>query len=317
MNLAYGLKKGAEEFPLMVVVSASYVCNARCPVCPFTQSSLRSSFKDTPFIAPETFKKVADQCGEYGAWIRITGGGEPLLHPQMLELIDYANKVGAKVGLITNGSLLDSHTAFNLLTSGIDAIDISADAADPETYSKVRVGLNFHKLLYNVKYLVELRDRKRLKTKIVVSIVDQKSLEGKLDAAIKFWKDIVDNVQVRKYLTWGVGDANQSGNAAPLNQDQAPCPLPFERIVVDSRGKLVLCSYDISGKTDFGNVNQISIKEAWRGEKLAGLRKRILESRLDAEDLCSKCADWKYRSWDYNYWKVLKDANKDGGRNVG
>lgn len=307
----YGLKKGAEEFPLMVVVSASYACNARCPVCPFTQSGLRSSFKDAPFIAPETFKKVADQCGEYGAWIRITGGGEPLLHPQMLELIEYAKGVGAKVGLITNGSLLNSYAIHKLLAADIDAIDISADASDEETYSKVRVGLDFNNLLHNVKMLVFTRGINcKTKTKIVVSIVDQKAIEGKLDSAIKFWKKIVDNVQVRKYLTWGVGDATQSGNTAPLNKDQAPCPLLFERIVVDSRGKLVLCSYDIAGKTDFGNVNQISIKEAWRGEKLEGLRKRMLEGKLESGDLCSSCADWKYRSWDYNYWKVLKDAGK-------
>ena len=50
----------------------------------------------------DTFKIIANQCGGYGAWIRMSGGGEPMLHPQAVELIEYAKEVRAKVGLITN-----------------------------------------------------------------------------------------------------------------------------------------------------------------------------------------------------------------------
>jgi radical SAM protein with 4Fe4S-binding SPASM domain len=315
----FGIKKGAEEFPFMVVVAVSYVCNAKCPNCPYTQSSIRQSYKDMPFIAPETFKKIADECGPYKAYVRISGGGEPLLHPQMVELIEYAKKVGARVGLITNGSLLVPDTVDKLLTANTDAIEISADAADKETYAKVRAGLNFDKLLRNVRYLVKKRNELKSDTKIIASVINQKLVADKLESVVAFWKKIVDEVQVRKYLTWGIGDPNQSADPTPYMPDlpkRVPCPFPFERLNIDSRGKIEFCGYDIAGETNFGNVNETSIKSIWQGEKFNQWRELLLQGRYEEIDICRKCPDWRYRSWNYNYWNVLKKAEKKKARDL-
>jgi len=309
----FGIKKGAEKFPFMVVVGVTYVCNARCPNCPYTQSSIRQSYKDTPFIAPETFKKIADECGQYNAYVRISGGGEPLLHPQMVELIEYAKKVGARVGLITNGSLLTPDRVNRLLTANTDAIEISADAADKETYSRVRTGLNFDKLLHNARYLVKRRNELKSDTKIVASVINQKTVADKLESIIAFWREIVDNVQVRKYLTWGIGNPDESADPTPYIPDlpiRVPCPFPFERLNIDSRGKVEFCGYDIAGETDFGNVNETSIKSIWQGKKFNQWRELLLQGKYEEIDICRKCPDWRYRSWNYNYWHVLKKAER-------
>jgi radical SAM protein with 4Fe4S-binding SPASM domain len=306
----YGLKKGSEDFPLMVVVAVSYVCNAKCPNCPYTQSAIRQNYKDTPLIAPATFKKIADECGQFSAYLRITGGGEPLLHPQMVELIEYAKKVGARIGLITNGSLLTPATVDRLLAANTDAIEISADAADKETYATVRAGLNFEKLLKNVHYLVKKRNELKSETKIVVSVINQKAVADKLDSTVAFWKAIVDNVQVRKDLTWGIGNPEQSADPTPYISDRVPCPFPFERLNVDSRGKIEFCGYDIAGETDFGNVNDVSIKSIWQGKKYKQWREILLQGKYEDIGICRKCPDWRYRSWNYNYWNVLKNAEK-------
>ena len=309
----FGIKKGAEEFPFMVVVSVTYVCNARCPNCPYTQSSIRQSYKDTPFVAPETFKKIANDCGQYNAYVRISGGGEPLLHPQMIELIEYAKKVGTRIGLITNGSLLTPDRVDRLLVANTDVIEISADAADMETYSRIRVGLNFDKLVNNVRYLMNKRNELKSSTRVVASIINQKAVADKLDSIVAFWREIVDNVQVRKYLTWGIGNPEESGDPTPYIPDlpvRVPCPFPFERLNIDSRGKVEFCGYDIAGETDFGNVNEVSIKSIWQGEKFNQWRELLLQGRYEEIDICRKCPDWRYRSWNYNYWNVLKKAER-------
>ena len=56
-------------------------------------------------------QKIADESGQYGAYLRISGGGEPMLHPNAVELLTYAKQVGCKVGLITNGSCLNEKNA--------------------------------------------------------------------------------------------------------------------------------------------------------------------------------------------------------------
>jgi len=296
------------DFPLMVVLSVTYSCNSRCPSCPYVNSGIRKSYKDALFMPTNLFEKIAKECGEHKVVIRLTGGGEPLLHPHMIEMIEFAKAQGAKIGLITNGSLLTPQTVDRLLACGTDAIEISADAADKETYEKIRVGLDFDRLLLNVRYLMDRRNETKSQTKVIVSLVNQKAMDGKLEQAIDFWRKLVDNVQVRKYLTWGINDAQNSADSEPLMKDREPCPFPFERIVFDSRGKAIFCSYDIAGETNFGNVNDQSIQSIWKGKKLTEWRNLLLEGIYEEVDICKKCPDWRFRSWNYNYWQIMKDA---------
>ena len=100
----YGLRPEAAEFPMMLVLSFVYPCNAECPHCPYTNSNIRDTYKDAPYMSEEIFKKIADELGPHGAYLRISGGGEPMLHPKAVELLTYAKQVGCKIGLITNGS---------------------------------------------------------------------------------------------------------------------------------------------------------------------------------------------------------------------
>lgn len=154
----YGIRPQAKEFPMMCVLSFVYICNAKCPNCPYTNSQIRTDYKDRPFMDENTFRIIADQCGENGAWVRISGGGEPMLHPKAVELMEYSKKVGAKVGLITNGSLFTEESSTRLLEAQIDMIEFSVDAGDSKTYSRVRKGLKWDVLLRNVKRMMELRD---------------------------------------------------------------------------------------------------------------------------------------------------------------
>ena len=312
----FSVKAGAEEFPLMVVLGVSYVCNSKCPACPYTQSTIRKSYKDTPFMGECTFKRIADECGKYNSFMRLSGGGEPLLHPLILYLIEYAKFAGAKVGLITNGSKLTTSVADRLLAISIDVIEVSADAANLSTYQRVRPGLDFELLVKNTLYLVGERNRLQSPTKIVASIVNQKALDGKLDSTITFWKGIVDEVQVRKYLTWGIGDSKQSGDSTPYLKERVPCPFPFERLNIDTRGDVTFCGFDIASETNFGNVNETTIKDIWVGSKFSSWRRLLLEGRYEEIDICKKCPDWRYRSWNYNYWSLLSKAERKRAEEV-
>ncbi|MBZ0156977.1 MAG: radical SAM protein [Alphaproteobacteria bacterium] len=306
----YGIRPEAQEFPMMCVISFVYVCNAQCPNCPYTNSAIRSDYKDRPLMNEDTFRLIADQCGEYGAWVRISGGGEPMLHPKAVELVEYAKKAGAKIGLITNGSRFTGESSRRLLEAQVDMIEFSVDAADPETYDKVRKGLDWDTLLTNVKRMVELRNRMQSATKIIASGVNQTGVD--IDAVAKFWEPLVDNFQKRKYLTWGINDPSKSADPDPYlpPEQMIPCPFLFERLNIDSRGKVMVCGFDIAAVTDMGNIHEKSIKEIWHGEGFEFYRQKHLSQRGSELELCKNCPDWKYRSWKHNYWKIVKNAEE-------
>lgn len=304
----YGIRKEALQFPMMCVISFIYTCNALCPNCPYTNSEIRAEYKDRPLMNDDTFKIIADQCGEYGAWVRISGGGEPMLHPHAVELMEYAKHKGAKIGLITNGSRFTEESSRRLLTAGVDMIEFSVDASDPETYHRVRAGLQWETLVANVKRMVALRNELGSSTKIIASGINQEGVD--IDAVAAFWEPIVDNFQKRKYLTWGINDPEKSADDTPYlpPEERVPCPFIFERLNIDSRGKIVVCGFDIAAVTNMGNVHERSIKDIWHGAEFEYYRQKHLNYAGDEIEMCHNCPDWKYRSWKHNYWKIVDVA---------
>ena len=297
---------------MMLVLSFVYPCNAECPHCPYTNSNIRDTYKDVPFMSEEIFKKIADKSGPHGAYLRISGGGEPMLHQKAVELLTYAKEAGCKIGLITNGSAFTETNTRALLEANLDMIEFSVDACDPETYAIVRKGLKWQRLLDNARRMLDMRNRLGSRSKIVASGVNQTGVD--IDAVEQFWRDEigVDNFIKRKFLTWGVNthlDDSRSADPTPyLDTDEVPCPFIFERLNIDSRGNVMVCGYDIAANTSMGMVGSQSIAEIWHGEGFRHYRDKHLAHRGNDISMCRTCPDWKYRSWQHNYWKVVKEA---------
>jgi MoaA/NifB/PqqE/SkfB family radical SAM enzyme len=315
------------EFPDMVVVSVAYPCNAHCPNCPYTpgNSELRLKYGDAPYIPPELFEKIADECGEagrrgwlpggVGSMIRITGGGEPMLHPAgMTNLIEYAKRAGARVYLNSNGSMFRGDDLDRLLACNVDNVEISVDAGDEATYAVVRKGLDWKVLLENLRYLIDRRNRIGSRTTIEVSVINQQLVAGRIAQIERFWYDFgVDNVIVRKFLTWGSNtnlDPDESADPIAYLDREAglPCPYPFHRLNIDTRGKVEVCGFDIMGRTNMGNVREQSIRAIWKGAMFTWWREKHRRGEGGDIPLCAECPDWKYRSWEHNYRKALRDA---------
>ena len=318
---SYGLRPEASEFPMMLVLSFVYPCNALCPHCPYTNSNIRKEYRDAPYMPAPLFKKIADETGRYGAYLRISGGGEPMLHPQGAELLVYAKRVGCKIGLITNGSKFTEENSRAFVAAGVDMIEFSVDACDETTYGVVRKGLDWQILVDNVERMLAIRNEMRSTTKIVASCVNQEGVD--VDAVEKFWVEGmgIDYLIKRKFLTWGLNtsldDSRSADPAAYLNTDEIPCPFIFERLNIDSRGNVMVCGYDISAHTSMGNVTTESIRDIWHGPGFRFYREKHLAGRGKEIGLCAGCPDWQYRSWQHNYWKVVDNAEGARAKKVG
>ena len=169
--------------------------------------------------------------------------------------------------------------------------------------------------------ITSLRNGSRSTSKIVASAVVQSGVD--IDAVEKYWVEGIgiDYLIKRKFLTWGVNttlDASRSSDpAAYLNTDEVPCPFIFERLNIDSRGNVMVCGYDISANTSMGNVNTATIRDIWHGEGFRFYRDKHLSGRGKDIAMCAGCPDWKYRSWNHNYWKVVAGAEQARERKLG
>jgi pyruvate-formate lyase-activating enzyme len=310
----YTLTAETRHFPKMVVMNTAYPCNAECPHCPYTptNSAIRTEprARQFPFIPWDIFQRIADETGSHKAILRFSGAGEPLLHPRCVDMVEYAKAAGCQVGLITNGSRMSAATAGRLLDAGTEMIEFSVDAADPATYDVVRKGLSFDQTLANIRRTVAMRDERRAETRLIVSVVDQQLVHHQIPEIVAFWDPIVDAVQVRKFLTWDINDLARSGDITPYLDPEAACPFPFDRLLIDSNGEMRFCVYDIKARTTWGHVGTQTISSVWTGPDFDSLRTFHNERQLHRMEICEKCLDRQFRSWNYNYFHLRERAEQ-------
>ncbi|NIO11252.1 MAG: radical SAM protein, partial [Deltaproteobacteria bacterium] len=79
------------------------------------------------------------------------GFGEPLAHPDIVDMVAHAKAAGAPVELITNGTLLTQDMSRSLIEAGLDMLWVSLDGATPESYTDVRLGAALPEVLANLR----------------------------------------------------------------------------------------------------------------------------------------------------------------------
>ncbi|GFN23579.1 MAG: putative heme d1 biosynthesis radical SAM protein NirJ2 [Thermoanaerobacteraceae bacterium] len=108
-------------------------CNLYCDHC-YRDAGARAAEE----LNTDEAKELIDGAVRAGFRIFIFSGGEPLLRPDLLELVTYATSQGLRVVLGTNGTLLTPDLARELRRAGARAVGISLDSCKPEKHDKLR-----------------------------------------------------------------------------------------------------------------------------------------------------------------------------------
>ncbi len=137
-----------------VYIEPTNLCNLDCRTC------MRNVW-DEPLgiLSGETFSNIIEGLKQFSSTpsIFFGGFGEPLMHQQIVEMVQAAKTAGAEVELISNGILLDQAMAGRLVEAGLDRIWVSIDGATPESYDDVRLGAALPEVIENLTYLQKLR----------------------------------------------------------------------------------------------------------------------------------------------------------------
>jgi radical SAM protein with 4Fe4S-binding SPASM domain len=154
LKLAYSptASKSEKHVPLVVSWNLTRKCNLKCPHCYInaTTQELKNE------LTTEESKNLIDQICEVSRPLLILSGGEPLLRPDVYELVRYGASKGLKMGLGSNGSLIDAIAAKRLKDAGIETVSISLDSHIPEQHDEFRgVGGSWEKSVGAIKALQE------------------------------------------------------------------------------------------------------------------------------------------------------------------
>lgn len=277
------------DFPELVVVESTSICNFRCPHCPSPNLQRNSGFIDL-----QLFKKIVDEIAaarpETQLWFAFMG--EATLWKSLFPLINYAKGKGLKdTRLNTNGSKLDAKMITAIHQSGLDKIIISIDGHSPETFNQIRVGGDYVQVKENALRLLETAQREQwTNPEIWVQMIIMDRNEHEEEAFKKFWIEKGAIVKVRPRMKWG--DATEAPNLDRIQIDRDfPCPWLMRQMVITKDGEFAMCGADYEGKHAAGNVKNMTLKEAWNGE--LRLRREQHMKNDFSFPLCVNCSDWK------------------------
>ncbi|MCF6245826.1 MAG: heme b synthase [Desulfobacula sp.] len=126
-------KPGADIIRL-VAWETTRRCNLKCKHC-------RAVAEDHPYeneLDTKASFKLLEQISEVGNPIIILTGGEPLLRDDIFDIAAYGTKLGLRMVMAPNGTLITPETAKKMKDSGIKRISISLDGSTPNTHDAFR-----------------------------------------------------------------------------------------------------------------------------------------------------------------------------------
>jgi AdoMet-dependent heme synthase len=127
--------KTTEKFvPLVMSWNVTRECNMKCSHCYINATEKKLDNE----LSTQEGKDLMDQICQVSKPLLILSGGEPLLRPDIYKLIQYGASKGLKMGLGSNGSLIDDDVAAKLKAAGIATVSISLDSHIPTQHDEFR-----------------------------------------------------------------------------------------------------------------------------------------------------------------------------------
>ena len=267
-----------------LIIEPTNTCNLRCTFCFVTDGMTR----DGGFMDFDLFKKIIDDCTDL-EHLCMHNWGEPLLHKDIFRMIEYAKNKGVNyVVMNTNGTLLTDKMINRIVNSKLDIIRFSIDGS-AETFKRVR-GVELENIEKNIKKLKIIKEKKRPELKMGVVFTVEEDTERDAEEYINHWEKIVDHVRLQPKLI-----------TSPRTE---VCPEPFGKdygkLVVLWDGRVIPCCVDYNANLMIGNIQNDTIPNLWKSEKLNILREQHLKGEFP--DTCANCNECESNKADKRFF---------------
>jgi len=277
-----------------VYIEISNICNLQCTFCPEVG-------REKKILSPDNFRKILKEILPFTEFITLHLMGEPLGHPQFLEILQICEQENAKVHLTTNGTLLAKFNFSDLLKyTSIYQInfsvhsfadnypdkDIKAYLYDILLFSKEalkeRPDLYINYRLWNLFSSAQEEERNQSIIEYVTMFF-QESINPNIDVRFKKSKNILGRIYFHFDSRF-----NWPSPFDPIIGNKGFCHALGQQIGIHADGQIVPCCLDKEANISLGNIFEKSFVEILQSERLVKMRNGFKNHQL-TEDLCQKC----------------------------
>jgi radical SAM protein with 4Fe4S-binding SPASM domain len=283
------------RFPVNLDIEPTEACNLKCVMCPTGFNGAA----DKRMIDMDLTRRLIDQAAAHGTYsVKFTFRGEPALHTGLVEMVGYAKRKGIpEVQFTTNGIPYTERRIRDLVTAGLDRVIFSVDGADKETVERIRLGLDYDRLVENIHTFHRIRaEHGGVKPFIRIQMVRTRANMDQVDRYIAQWKPWVDDIRINDVTDRGQGGHMAVGDQRAVSRRR--CPQPWQRMVVSSDGTVVPCCLDWSKQWVIGDATREPLAAIWRGARMQAMREVQREGRLDETIPCRGCSETASYVWE-------------------
>jgi radical SAM protein with 4Fe4S-binding SPASM domain len=280
----------AKDFPAVLQIETSSFCNLVCLGCP-----QKDITRPRGFMEPELFRKIVDEIANYKVRVWLHYMGEPLMHPKIFELIEYATGKLEYFGMSSNAMLLTEDKIEKILDSGLIRFEISVDSLNPELLEILRPGGSGDKIIENAHEFFKMKYARN--QKYPITSINYRELKSNLKETGKFaehWRNILqepDFVLAFPYEKFGGHESDEHATYT-VSGERTPCLKLWNKALILSDGRLVTCDAMFNGQRIMGDTHNESIKQIWESPQYYDLRQKHIEGLADGLEICSQCDSW-------------------------
>ena len=275
-----------------VYIEITNVCNLKCSFC-------LEGKREKRFITTSEFKEIILKIKDYTNLIALHVKGEPLLHPELKEILSICEEENIMVNITTNATLLEKRLETILDSKAVRQLNLSLHSVNKNENTKLYNVDSYLDEVFKVSKLIlkqsniiisyrlwnlESLDKNDENIKILVKMekefgIDDLRIRAKNESFVKLAKNAFLNQDFE--FTWPSLEGN-------FISDVGTCQGLRSQIAILSNGDVVPCCLDQDGEINLGNIFNETMEEILEKK----ITKEIIsgfENRKILHNLCKRC----------------------------
>jgi radical SAM protein with 4Fe4S-binding SPASM domain len=290
--------------PAAIDIEPVNLCNLKCIECPTGTGELT---RLKGYMSFDLFQKIIDELLDDLLTVSLFFQGEPYLHPQIFEMVRYAEARRVCTYVSTNGHFLQDDSARATVESGLHRLVISLDGIDSDAYRRYRINGDLDTVLQGIRNVVDWKLRlRRAFPEVVIRFLVFRHNEHQIPAVHALGRQLgVDRVAIksaqiydfarkqhlvptlRRYSRYEIIDDNK---VVLKREASHRCFRMWESCVFTVDGDVVPCCFDKNADHAMGNIRQRPFLDIWNGPEYNEFRRAVLSGDPSLE-ICTNCSE--------------------------
>lgn len=284
------LEAGLASDPKISWIEITNRCQMTCSFC--DRAELKRKIGD---MSRERLAAGLTQCKASGQKVvQLYGLGEPLLHPELPELVKMASDSGLRPAFSCVPVDLTPELSEKLIDAGLRSIIFSIDSLDADTFRHIRGSkADLAKCLTHIDNFTKLNVERGRPVQTTVRMISLNANRAERDEYMSFWLERdIDVVYVRPF---GIHEHHLEQRRARYQELRGDwtslklCTWPWHSSVATVDGDLHACCLRSSGPMRMGSWTETQARETWKNEAYTQLRQALKSGDFRPEHPCATC----------------------------